>query len=369
MNPYSERVRHLQALMEEKDVDALIIIDLPNYYYFTGDWRKQPRVFIPREGEPTLIVFAGEEEQVREGCWIKDVRGYRAVHEMMMAIIGLLKDHGYDEGTVGLVMDFSLPAFLYERFKLANPGVKVVDATDLVMELRMIKAPEEIEAIRRAEEIAVEAFERAKEVIKPRVTELDVAMEIEYTMRKAGAMGFSFPTFVNAGEKSKCLHGMATENVIREGDPILIDVGPLYKGYSGDMTRMFSVGEPKGNLRRLMEIYLEARGAAIEAARPGVRVMELDNAFYQILKDYDLGEYQIRGIAHGVGLNFEEKPFSTIFPEDSLVELREDMVLSFGHPLLWVPGRGAVRVEEIYQLTSEGALPLVEYPTEIIVVG
>ncbi len=369
MNVYQERIRALQGLMKRDGIDAIMILDLQNYYYFTGDLRKQPRVFIPREGDPSILVFNGEEDIVRRDCWIKDVRTYNAVHQMMVAIIDLVREHGYSEGTVGMNFDFSLPAFLHERFKLANPSVKVVDAKDTIMELRMVKSQQEVELIRKAEEIAVAGLEWARILMRRGMTEIELAGEIEYAMRRAGAEGFSFPTFVNAGERVSSLHGMATANRLKTGDPVLIDVGPVFSGYSGNMTRIFSLGRPSESLVELVKVYLEAREAAIDAAKPGVRVMMLDNAFYEALKKYGWGEYQIRGIAHGVGLNFEEKPFSTIFPEDMLVELEENMVLSFGHPILWVPGKGAARVEDIFLLTKGGPERLVDYPTDIISVG
>ncbi|MFQ5832403.1 MAG: M24 family metallopeptidase [Candidatus Thorarchaeota archaeon] len=366
MREYEERVKNLQLQMSKDEIDAIVIMDLANYVYYTGDLRKQPRAFIPQEGNPALLVFRGESESLKQASWIKDVRPYTAVHEMIVAIINLLKEHGCEEGTVGLHMDFSLPAFLYERFKLANPTVSVVDASDTLIEMRLTKSPSEIELMRKAQEIAAKGMDTAQEFLRPGVSEQEVLAEITYTMRREGASGFGFEPFVNSGERSQGLHGVATDRVVQHGDPVLIDVSPMYRGYHGNLTRVLNLGPPSQGLVQVSEAYDHARKAAMDAARPGVKVMQLDNAFYGALKEHGMGDYQIRGIAHGIGLNFEEKPFSTIFPEHMMVRLREDMVLSFGHPILWVPGKGAARIEDVFHLTSEGPEQLVEYDSGII---
>ena len=369
MSIYQERVRALQKQMAKDEVDSVLIMDMANYVYYTGDMRKQPRAFVPREGEPALLVFKGEQEKVKKSSWIKDVRPYTAVHEMITAIIDLVKEYGYDEGTIGLNMDFSLPAFLYERFKLANPTVNVIDASDTLIEQRMVKSPDEIKLIQKAQEIATKGIDTAREILRPGITEEDVLTEIMYTMRKAGASGFGFEPFVNAGERSHSLHGMATDNVVKDGDPVLIDVAPVYKGYNGNLTRVLTVGPPSEGLVEVTDAYSTARQAALDTALPGSKVMNLDHAFYGVLKERDMGDFQIRGIAHGIGLSFEEKPFSTIFPEHMMEPLQENMVLSFGHPILWVPGKGAVRIEDVFHLTKEGPKQLVDYDSGTIEVG
>jgi len=164
MTVYEDRTRRLQNLLREKEVDVAIIMNLGSYLYFTGDVRKQPRAVIPSNGEPFLIVFESEEEEARNKSWIKDVKTYRSLHQMMTAIMTATKEQKWKN--VGFEFDFFLPAFLNERFKMAVPTVKVVDIHELVMSLRMIKDESEVKLVRKAAEIGDAGMKTAIEYVK-----------------------------------------------------------------------------------------------------------------------------------------------------------------------------------------------------------
>jgi len=164
MTVYEDRTRRLQNLLREKEVDAAIIMNLGSYLYFTGDVRKQPRAVIPSNGEPFLIVFESEEEKARNKSWIKDVKTYRSLHQMMTAIMMATKEQKWKN--VGFEFDFFLPAFLNERFKMAVPTVKVVDIHELVMSLRIIKDESEVKLVRKAAEIGDAGMKTAIEYVK-----------------------------------------------------------------------------------------------------------------------------------------------------------------------------------------------------------
>ncbi len=363
---YETRTRNLQKLIREEKFDGILLFDLPNYFYYTGDLRKQPRAFIPADGEPTLLTFSGDAEDARNSSWVKDVRPYNAMHEMMVAIMGIMRSTGKERPVIGANYDFHLPAFLMERFKLANPLAVMKDASDLLMEQRIVKSGEEIDNVATAQRIATHGMERAREVIRGGVPEYEVAAEIEYTIKRKGAEGLSFGSFVNSGARSQGIHGLATRRVIEQGDPVLVDVSPIYKGYCGNLTRVFSVGPARPGLKEVATAFLEGKEKTLQAVRAGAKVMDMDNSFYESLKKAGLGEHQIRGISHGIGLAFEEKPFPTIFPEHMIFELRRDMTISVGHSLLYVPGKGAARFEDVYQVTEAGAKPVAPFEEAVI---
>ncbi|MEM2193145.1 MAG: Xaa-Pro peptidase family protein [Candidatus Methanomethylicia archaeon] len=361
---YRDRVKRIQALMRDWGIDLLTVLDNENYQYFTGEFRRQPRLYIPIDGEPMILVFRGEFEDASRNTWVKNIHTYGSLHEMMKHVIEYIKQNNVK--TVGFDYEFALPAFLLERFKMANPTVKVVDARELFMSLRMAKTSEEIELMRKAQEIATAGIDAARRVLREGISEVEVAAEIEYEMRRRGAERFGFPTFVNSGYRSNCLHGWASRKRIERGELILIDVGPVYMGYSSDMARTFVLGPQTENQRKLIELYIRARREAINVVKPGVMVSELDNSANRVVSEAGYGEYYVRGISHGVGLAFEETPFPTIFPEDSIIELRENMTISIGHSILSIPGIGGVRVEDVYLVTDKGAELLVKYDEELI---
>ncbi|HOQ97794.1 MAG TPA: Xaa-Pro peptidase family protein [Anaerolineae bacterium] len=364
---HEARIARLQQTMAAKDVDALLILTAADYVYFIGDLRRQPRAIIPREGRPILLAFAPEVEEAQLATGLADVRPYSAMHEMMVAIMGYFKSLGKERPKVAVEMEFATPAFLLERFKLANPRVQLVDSKPLVSPLRQIKAPEEVALIAKAAELADLGIERARQVIGAGVTEAEVALEVEYAVRKAGADRLGFPMFVNSGPRSLWLHGMATDKRIEPGDLVIVDIGPVYRGYNADICRTFSVGEPSEQARELYGLYREMQAVALAAARPGVALHQVEAQTEQVLARGGHKERYLRGLMHGVGLGFEETPFPTIFPEDILLPLQTGMVLAVGHTTLAVPGIGGVRVEDTVHLTESGPVYLTHAPRETII--
>jgi len=367
---HRERIERLQQNMAEQGVDVFLVLTHDDYAYFIGEIRRQPRALIPRQGEPVLLTFASEVEEARRNTGLTDIRPYRGLHEMMLAIISFFKGLGVEKPKVAIKMEFHTPYFLIERFKMANPMVEIVDAGPLVSPLRRVKSAEEVALIREAARLADLGIETARQVIRPGITELEVATEVEYVLKKNGADGLGFPMFVNSGYRSLWLHGGATRKVIEPGDLIIVDIGPIYQGYHADICRTFSVGEPSEEAKRLYGLYRRMQEVALEAARPGMALHQIEARIEEVLKKDGLQDYYLRGFIHGVGLSFEETPFPTIFPEDVLMPLEAGMTLAAGHPILSVPGIGGVRVEDTVHLTAAGVEMLTTAPRdEIIVVG
>ncbi|MGQ9630477.1 MAG: M24 family metallopeptidase [bacterium] len=363
-----ERTERLQKNMKERGIDVFLILNLEDYYYFTGDVRRQPRALIPSEGGPFIFCFASEIEEAKRQTWIEDIRGYRGLHEMMLGIINFLGERGWEKPKIAVELDFSAPAFLIERFKSANPEATVVDARDIVSPLRKIKDEGEIERIRRAAELADFGMEVARRTIKPGVTELDVAAEVEYQMKKVGMERLSFPIFVNSGHRSLWLHGMATSKPIERGDLVLVDIGPVFQGYCGDITRIFSVGTPTEDQKKLYATYRGAqKGAIEELIKPGVAIHSVEETLQESFDGAGFGEYYLRGFIHGIGLGFEEMPFPTIFPQDVLESFETNMTLAVGHSVLSVPGIGGVRVEDTVLLKDTGCEYLTSFERDRII--
>ncbi len=351
--------------MVEKKVDGYMILTEPDYMYFIGEYRHQPRAFIPKEGDPFIIAFKGELEDILSTSWVKQVRTFTNVGEMMRNVHDLIRELGYEQGTIAIELFFDTPAFLLQRFRKISPMIKIVDSKEIVSPLRLIKTADEIEMMRKTAGQAQLGLKRGFEYLKEGVTENEVATEVEYAYRKAGAEGVSIRTFVNSGVRSGWIHGFSTSKVIRKGDLVLIDVMPMYNGYRGDLTRMAVVGSADDKQKQLYESYLKARQAALDTIQLGLRVSALDDAAVEVFKLMKLEGYFVRGIAHGLGLNFEETPAPTIAPPDALVQLQAGMVLSIGHSILSVPGVGGVRLEDMVLVKEDGYELLTHFPVEL----
>lgn len=345
---YRKRIDKIQEIMERNGIDAFLVLSLENYRYFTGDVRKQPRMIIPVRDEPFVIAFQGEEEEVKRETGI-EVKTYRSLPEMMKHVVTFLNSLETEMPVVAVEMEFSTPAFLLERFRMANPHVEVVDAKPVISPLRKFKDRYELEFMRKAGKLADKAMEKASDTIEAGTSERDIALEVEYYVRKNGAERLAFPMFVNSGERSLWLHGIATSRRIEEGDTILVDIGPVFEGYCADIARMFISGKAGEKQRSVHSAYLEMQENVVEMIekRKGeLSILDIERENERFMKARGYGEYYVKGFVHGIGLNFEETPFPTIFPEDLREVVEEGMTLSIGHSVLSVRGVGGFRIED-----------------------
>lgn len=364
---YKKRLKRVQELMVDNGIDAFLVLSLENYRYFTGDVRRQPRMLIPADGEPAVIAFESEREEIERKTGFM-VLGYRALHEMIGHIVAFLNTLDKETPTVAVEMEFSTPAFLIERFRMANPHVDVTDAKQIVSPLRKFKDSYELELMRKAARLGDLAMERVADLMRPGVTEKEIALEVEYFVRKNGAERLAFPMFVNSGERSLWLHGLATDRKIENGDVVLVDIGPVYEGYCADIARTFVVGSATQEQKRVHNAYLEMHDSAVEAIENGkgnISILEMERMNVELLKSLGLDQYYVRGFVHGIGMNFEETPFPTIFPEDLREVICDGMTISVGHSVLSVPGTGGFRVEDTIYVGEKAEL-LTDFPRELI---
>ena len=363
---YKDRITRLQEGMREEELDLMLLFSLENYIYFSGDMRKQSRMMVPQSGDPILFCFHTEKAEALESSWIKDVRTYRAMHEMMLEIMQVVQTIPKDNPRIGLEAGFALPAFLMDRFQVANPTAEVVLARTPYERVRKIKTPDEIELTRQAAKLADRGMEIVQGMIRPGVTEADIALELEMTLRKEGADGFGFAPFVNSGPRSLWLHGMATGRKLEERDLVLVDIAPSKGGYHANISRTFVVGEANDEQNKLAKKFSQMQTEAIRMLKPEVTLHEIEEANESFLDETPYREFYIRGFIHGIGLSFEEFPFPTIFPEDILAPLEAGMTLSAGHPVLAVPGVGGYKQEDPLLLTDKGAEKLTSFPDGLI---
>ena len=362
-----QRVQKAQDGMKQQGIDAYLILTHDDYIYFFGEDRYQPRAIIPAQGPPLIVTFAGEEEEVRESLGVEDVRIFASVGQQIKDVVQVMRGMIGDKKKlkVGVQMWFGTPAFLLNMFQRANPIVDVVDIAPVMDELRMVKDASEIALMQRAAEIAGIGMETAVKTLRAGITENEVAAEVEYAMRKAGGHGVATPVFVNSGIRSGWLHGTASDKVIAEGDLVVLDLVPRYKGYCANLCRTFVIGEPSARQANMFATYKDAQAAGIAALKLGVKMRDIDAAAKAVFTENGYGEFYVAGISHSIGLSFEETPAPTIHPGDSGIQIRDGMTVTVGHPVLSVPGTGGVRLEDTFHISSGVAKSLTVFPSEL----
>lgn len=375
MHVRQDRIERAQALMRQQGIMGLMIMNDDDFRYFFGDVRVQPRAIIPAFAPPVVIGFAGEEPELQGLLGDAQVKTFSHVGEQISdvretfrSIFGMappdaLPGNGA-KPKIGMQMWFRTPAFLVDLFRRVNPQFELVSSDPVMDELRMVKEPEEIELMREAQRIAALGMDRARELIRPGITGHEVATEVLYTMMKAGASETSTPIHINTGIRSCWIHGRVNDIPVERGALVVIDLTPVYKGYCANLARTFVAGPPEPWQLELLTTYRELQEATRQAMVPGVTVARLDDIGKAICEQHGLGEHHLRGIGHGLGLRFEETPATTIIPTHRTVKLRQDMVMTIGHTVLAVPGRGGVRFEDVYRVSPSGGEVLHQYPLD-----
>lgn len=267
----------------------------------------------------------------------------------------------HEQAINSLLLESSVP---YGRFKFVSEqfrgAVRIVDR--MVESLRQIKEPDEIDRIAQAAAIADKGFEHILGFMRPGVTEAEIALELEFVMRRAGSEEMPFPLIVAAGANGARPHAIPGDRELATGDLVVLDFGARVGGYCSDMTRTVAIGEISKEQRRLYDAVLEANEAALAAVRSGIPCVEVDLAAREILERHGLGAAFTHGVGHGVGLDVHEMP--TVGPR-STESVRENSVITI-EPGVYVEGTAGVRIEDLVVVESPGHRRLTNAPKELI---
>ena len=227
--------------------------------------------------------------------------------------------------------------------------------------LRCIKEADELELIIKAVELTDTAFEQAKLIIQPGVTEKEAAWEIEKFLRQSGSEGIAFDIIVASGPNSALPHAKPTEGTINRNEPVLIDMGARIRGYCSDFSRTFCLGEPDKVLSKMYNVVLEAQLTAIEGTKSGMTAAEADLMGRNIIEQAGYGGAFGHGLGHGVGLEVHESP--RLAPDSSDV-LADGMVFTI-EPGIYIPGFGGVRIEDMVVLEKGKVKKLTKSPKDM----
>jgi Xaa-Pro aminopeptidase len=242
--------------------------------------------------------------------------------------------------------DFDIFRQVCERI----PGVTVEDRTGMLPSMRAVKSPAELALIEWAVAASAAGYEAVTTFIRPGVTEAEIAETLTAAFRERGVEP-AFSPIVGSGSNSTILHYVAKDQVVQDGELVVIDYGAAYGGYASDVTRTFPVGGTfTPEQREVYEVVLAANLVAIEAARPGATITEVDNAARALIARAGYEDYFIHGIGHQLGIEVHD-----VTPDGPLVP---GMVLTI-EPGVYLPHRQlGVRIEDDILLTEDGSMNL-----------
>jgi Xaa-Pro aminopeptidase len=207
-----------------------------------------------------------------------------------------------------------------------------------------------------------DVFRGVLRAIKPGISELDLAAEIEYSMKRKGATGPSFDTIVASGPKSAWAHARPSPKLLKKSELVVLDQGAILRGYCSDMTRTVFLGRSPAKVRRLYAAVLEAQAAARAAIRPGVLAGKVDAAARSVLRRHGLDQHFTHSTGHGLGIEIHEMP--RLGRGDKTV-LKQGMVVTI-EPGVYLEGFGGIRIEDEVVVTARGAVDLTNAPREFL---
>lgn len=361
MDVSSELIR----IMRDMSLDALIITDSYNMRYIAG-YRGEGMIFYTADGRYVLTDSRYTEQVAREcaGYECLDVaqKGYSGQLKKLACDIAFKKAGVSPENLRIGFENKSISYSQYEEIQKALDGVGLYGVDDALNALREIKRPDELERLYAAESIGDSAFEYIRGILKPGMSEKEVALELEYHMKKHGAEGLSFDTIAASGINSSMPHAIPSDKKLEAGDFLTMDFGCIYEGYCSDMTRTVAIGRADEEMRRVYSTVLKAQTEAMKYIRPGAVCSEVDAVARQVIGDAGYGEFFGHGLGHCVGLYIHENPRFSPKCHDVL---KPGMVITV-EPGIYLPGRFGVRIEDMVAVTDDGYMNLTKSDKSLI---
>lgn len=385
----NQRITALQEQMANNGIDGALIMQSADLVYFTGMFQNC-FLYIPSEGDSLLMV-----RRSMETTRVLTPLGKVVPIKSIKQVPAVIHENGYDPvKNLGIEMDV-IPASMYLNLQRLFPGVKLVDCSRLIKRLRAVKSCFELELIQETSDMMDKVFASIPDFLQPGVTEIELAGQLEASLRKEGHQGLvrvrgfnqdfhygcllsgpngGIPSFFDGPLGGPGLYSafpFGTGNrVIQENDTVLVDYVGAKHGYLVDMTRLYVMGELSDKLFRAHEVALKIQQAVVESARPGALGSEIYKQAYDIACEYELQEYfmgckdQVSFIAHGVGLELNELP---VIARGVKMILEEGMVIAL-EPKFVFPSEGAVGIENTFVVTSQGLKRFSNYPDEPVLV-
>jgi Xaa-Pro aminopeptidase len=331
------RLVRLRQRMEREKVPALLISALPNVQYLTGFTGSAGALLVTGRGadffSDSRYDIQAHQEVRNAGVHIG--RGDAAAAAAKWAASRRITRLGFEAATVSFDG--------HHRLKELASKARLMPTQGWVETLRIEKDPGEIEKIRKAVELGSRACEETLKLLRPGMTELEVAAEIEYRMRRYGGERPSFETIVATGPRAALPHARATSRRIRPKEFILLDLGVILGGYASDMTRTVFLGKAPARAARIYRAVREAVEAAEVVVKEGLPAGNVDAAARRVLKGYRYERYFTHSTGHGLGMEVHELP---------RVGRGQTMPLPAGavvtvEPGVYIEGYGGVRIEDV----------------------
>lgn len=353
------RLEKARRLMTEHKLDALMLTGGTSMVYFTGmSWGNSERltaVIVPVKGTPFVVTPKFEEERTVEQVKLgplgteTDVMTWEEDESPSKLVANGLRKRGIVAGRLGI--EETVKFVFSDNVVQAAPQLQLTSGTPVTAGCRMTKDAHELELMKLAAAVTLQAYEAAYKSLREGMTQGDFARLVSQAHER---LGFSGGAGVQVGEYSALPHGSITPQVVKEGSILLIDGGCKVEGYSSDISRTFVLGKATDKMKQVFELEHKAQTAALKAARPGVPCGDIDAAARKVIEDGGYGpgyKYFTHRVGHGLGMDGHEWPYLV---KGNTLPLAVGMTFS-DEPGIYIPGEFGVRLEDDWVVTEGGA--------------
>jgi len=357
----TNRLAALRRRLVAEDIPAMIVTGVTNIRYMTGfenviDDGINAACLVSADQAVfyTDHRYSGAAEAAADGTpWSVRVQK-ESLYSVLCADAKLA---GIEQVTVESAVSYGRFKFISDEF---SGAVRPTDS--LIEELRQVKESGELERVAAAAALTDRAFDHILGFISAGKSERDVALELEFFMRKNGSDGVAFDFIVAGGPNSAHPHATVSDRILEPGDFLTMDIGSRVDSYRSDMTRTVVVGRASDRHRELYAAVLASNEAGIAAVRGGRPGVEIDAVSRDVLVKAGLGEYFTHSIGHGVGLDIHELPFMSQRSHDAV---RTGTIVTI-EPGVYIEGFGGVRIEDLMAVEEGGCRLLSHSPKQLI---
>jgi len=341
---FEARIGALRKLVSSVGAEVLLVSHQPNWFYLTG-FSGESGMLLVEDGKSTLISDGRFTTQAREEA--PSVRYVEQKGSLTRAVSDFLNQRrykrvAYDPNHLSVTQFDSLR-------KAVGGGVKWISAPGLVESLRMRKEAAELTVMRKAAKLADQVINHAIALLKPGVTENEIAAEIEHQMRRGGASGPAFQSIVAFGQRAALPHARPTAKRLKKNELVVLDLGVILAHYCSDITRTVYTGRAPSRVRDWYAAVQRAQSEAIGAVRLGASCGEVDAAARQTLTRFKLEKFFTHSTGHGLGLEVHEDPRVA---REQTARLESGFVVTI-EPGVYIPGVGGIRIEDDVAVHSD----------------
>jgi Xaa-Pro aminopeptidase len=382
------RIDKLRKGMTEKGIELAVILQNVDIFYFTGTLQRGVLVVSADKGPEFFVEKSIYRAGLETPLDVIPVRRDKEVKDILI-------EKNMLHGRCAMELDV-VPVAICERWKSLLGKDRMEDLSQIIRDVRLIKSEFEVAQFRKSGEIVERVFEKAKDIIKEGMREIDIEAELVAEGRRRGHQGFlrmrglnqemmnlyvthGYSTTIPSGADvpisgigvTHAIGQGASVNVVRRGIPIIVDYGGGYNGYITDETRAYAVGPLKDLFQKPFEVARDIINETMESAREGADATEvfgkaMDRVRAAGLEEHFMGhgEGQVSFIGHGLGLEINELPVIT--PRHRMI-LKEGMVFAF-EPKFIFPGEGAIGIEVDFVVRKNGLERLTKTPLDVVYV-